>query len=89
MIKADSASLQNLSHTIRNELDKFLLKINELYALQSRLEQSWDAEKCGSFTSAMNTVKNAVFNVEEGCLDAIKEIGEMIEIVRKYESIHF
>ena len=89
MVKADSQSLQMLSSQIHNQLDKFLLKMNEIYALQGKLASSWDAEKCGEFGDALNTIKGSIVDVESECMSAMKEIGEMIEIVRKYESVKF
>lgn len=89
MVKADSQSLEMLSSQIRNQLDQFLLKMNDIFRLQNKLESCWDAEKCGSFSEAMNTIKGSIVDVESGCKDALKEIAEMISIVRKYDSIKF
>ena len=89
MVKADSQSLTALSQEIGTKLDEFLLYMNNIYKLQSKLENTWDSDKFGSFMNVINAIKNCIFNVEQGCLNVRKQIAEMIQIIQKYESVHF
>ena len=89
MVKADSQSLMALSKEIREKLDEFLLHMNNIYRLQNRLENTWDSDKFGSFMAVINAIKGCTEDVYQGCMDAQKQICDMIEIVRKYESVHF
>lgn len=89
MVKGDTQSLELLSKQISKQRDNFLLRTNEIFALESKLESCWDAEKCGSFREAMNTIKGARFDVDDSCSAAVKEISEMIVLINKYNSIKF
>ncbi len=89
MVKADSKSLELMASQIRRQLDQFLLKMNDVWKIQSRLNSCWDAEKCGSFSDVMNRIRGSVADIEDQCGTALKEIGEMIDIAKRYDSIRF
>ena len=89
MVKADTKSLELLASQIRRQLDQFLLKMNDVWRIKSRLDSCWDAEKCGSFSDVMNRIKGAVFDIDKQCEAALKEIGEMIHVAECYDSKRF
>lgn len=89
MIKADTSSLSNLIAQLNKQLDQFCLRYNDIFRLQTKLESNWDAEKCGSFSAAMDKIKGAKLDVESGIIEIRNLIVEMIELAEQYNRIKF
>jgi len=89
MIKADSRALTDLNLEITRKLDEFLLTMNRLFAVQSRIQANWNDEQFGSFSDAMRKIIGAKTDVESGVIEIRSLISEMIQLADQYNKIRF
>lgn len=89
MIKADSRTLEALFWSLIKETEEFSLKMMEVSKISLDLEKCWDAKTYGPFREVMMSIRAGVNEVEDACFKARQEIGEMISIVKEYESKKF
>lgn len=88
-VKVDAEALIAMQKQLQNQLDKYLLTMNGIFALQNRLADSWDEKQAGSFRDFIEDIKSSNHDIES-CVKEIKtKIGQMIQLAEEYKRYTF
>lgn len=89
LVKVDKDSLITLNRQLTQQLDRYCLKISEIFSMQNTLSGCWNEQQAGSFQNFIDTVKASKVDVETCVISIRQKIAKMIEIADKYNSKRF